>query len=499
MSNTKILAKAEYTFLGLSALGTVLATTTGKIAFATSPFMVTLFLNLINRKELAQRSSKNSQKITLVDKELTNNNHSFQEEVKKIDRSLIKNNNDNEYIKHEYQQEFIKVRREIEVLQSSLTEVNNISWLDEINREIDFINQKVHELTQEGNNKQLLDNQEIALQNKKMREDISSLSLSLNKKIDDFLSNLDSLVTYEDLNKKISKLFPDNRLNLDEILKAARLQSDAQLEPAREAYKDIRDNYLKLQESYSKLNQAYQDNLSKTENYVTSEELKQVQKDISDNLSHSINEYNLNINNNRPQYKLVYDRRGSRDVLLKALKEAQERIILVCPWITYYGADDEVIRLCQAFLERGGSLDIGWGHLKDIKQTKHIPISRDEFIITVKNNNNDWVYSQVRKFIELEENYQRCNLKLLGTHEKFLVCDRSFAMIGSHNFLTSNCHSSERELGLITNDKNMIEDLINRFETAPSLDNLESINHQQTTRQIPTRRINHPILKTQLH
>jgi hypothetical protein len=45
-------------------------------------------------------------------------------------------------------------------------------------------------------------------------------------------------------------------------------------------------------------------------------------------------------------------------------------------------------------------------------------------------------------------------------------------MIGSHNFLTSNCHSTEREIGLKTNDKNIIEDLIRRFETAPSLDRL---------------------------
>jgi phosphatidylserine/phosphatidylglycerophosphate/cardiolipin synthase-like enzyme len=67
------------------------------------------------------------------------------------------------------------------------------------------------------------------------------------------------------------------------------------------------------------------------------------------------------------------------------------------------------------------------------------------------------------------------NLKLLGTHEKFLVCDRTFAMIGSHNFLTSNCHSTEREIGLKTNDKNIIENLIRRFETAPCLDKAEAI------------------------
>ena len=42
-------------------------------------------------------------------------------------------------------------------------------------------------------------------------------------------------------------------------------------------------------------------------------------------------------------------------------------------------------------------------------------------------------------------------------------------MIGSHNFLTSNCHSDERELGIRINDKNIIEELIDRLENGKSL------------------------------
>jgi hypothetical protein len=43
-------------------------------------------------------------------------------------------------------------------------------------------------------------------------------------------------------------------------------------------------------------------------------------------------------------------------------------------------------------------------------------------------------------------------------------------MIGNHNFLTSDCQSSEGKIGLKTNDLNIIEGLISRFENAPSLD-----------------------------
>ncbi|WP_287275581.1 MULTISPECIES: hypothetical protein [unclassified Okeania] len=46
---------------------------------------------------------------------------------------------------------------------------------------------------------------------------------------------------------------------------------------------------------------------------------------------------------------------------------------------------------------------------------------------------------------ELEESYPGLfRLKLLGTHENFLVCDEKFAFVGSHNFLASGEESLER-------------------------------------------------------
>jgi phosphatidylserine/phosphatidylglycerophosphate/cardiolipin synthase-like enzyme len=57
-------------------------------------------------------------------------------------------------------------------------------------------------------------------------------------------------------------------------------------------------------------------------------------------------------------------------------------------------------------------------------------------------------------------------LKILGTHEKFLVCDRQFAMLGSHNYLTSDTKSSEREIGLKTDSPELIDKLIEIFDRA---------------------------------
>lgn len=338
MTGNKILTGTEYISLGLSVLGTVLASATGQIAYATSPLILSLFLNVAGRNNSIKRSSHNvNHQITSVENNLLESDRNYRRSIQKVNDILNEKANNNEIIV-----------QEIKTIQNDLIQLKNSNRANEKYQNIAFIEEKLNLIGQQFND-------------------------SFKQQIDDF-----------------NKIIKDTR----------------------------------------------------------------------------------------PNYQLIYDRQESRDVLIKALENAQKRIILVCPWITEWGANHElkngskgiVIELCEDFLDRGGQLDIGWGHLKDINQKEHISISRDKFIKIASNNKKDWAYNQIKKFMELEKKYQKCNLKLLGTHEKFLVCDRSFAMIGSHNFLTSNCYSSERELGLKTDDKNIIEDFINRFETAPSLD-----------------------------
>ena len=45
-----------------------------------------------------------------------------------------------------------------------------------------------------------------------------------------------------------------------------------------------------------------------------------------------------------------------------------------------------------------------------------------------------------------------------------MVCDNNFAMLGSHNFLTSKESSPEFEVGILIKDTNTIQNLINRFD-----------------------------------
>lgn len=58
----------------------------------------------------------------------------------------------------------------------------------------------------------------------------------------------------------------------------------------------------------------------------------------------------------------------------------------------------------------------------------------------------------------------------MGTHEKYMVCDEQFAVIGSHNFLVSTASKSELELGIKTNDPNIIRQIVQKFEKAQDLE-----------------------------
>lgn len=172
------------------------------------------------------------------------------------------------------------------------------------------------------------------------------------------------------------------------------------------------------------------------------------------------------------KYELVFDRQGSRKVLMEALEKTQERLIIVCPWLTHGKHNKEVINLLKTLLDLGVCIDIGWGNLKDlieVRYTKHLQAGAVRQQLKFLKSN--WKYKALDDLEELETEYSGSfRLKLLGTHEKFLVCDNKFALLGSHNILTSGDLSKERELGLCTTDTNIIQGLINRFDNAENLE-----------------------------
>jgi uncharacterized coiled-coil protein SlyX len=191
--------------------------------------------------------------------------------------------------------------------------------------------------------------------------------------------------------------------------------------------------------------------------------------DLESQFSTQLTELNQALKDMRSayNYELILDRCGSRAVLLEALQQARQRLILVCPWLSAYGADSEILQRLEQLLQRDACINIGWGHRTDIdKLVSHSGSLRDRL-----KSSSDFHYNALSKFESLERKYPKLfKLKLIGTHEKYLVCDRTFAMLGSHNFLTSGSKSAEREIGLKTDDLHVIKELTERFDAAEDLE-----------------------------
>ncbi|WP_017718485.1 tetratricopeptide repeat protein [Kamptonema formosum] len=166
-----------------------------------------------------------------------------------------------------------------------------------------------------------------------------------------------------------------------------------------------------------------------------------------------------------PEMKLVFDRPGTRTALFEALSNAQERVIIVCPWLSRSGIDRTLLDKLEAFLQRKGKIDIGWGNLGDI-DAGQFP----------RRINQQWQagertcgYDALNDLELLKSKYpKQLRLKVLGTHENFAVWDSAGAIITSHHFLSAGAGYPEREVGVIATDPRIVQGLIDRF-TEPVL------------------------------
>ena len=123
----------------------------------------------------------------------------------------------------------------------------------------------------------------------------------------------------------------------------------------------------------------------------------------------------------------------------------------LCVRVTRYSIDAEVEALLRQRLAAGIHIGIGYGRAKDVKQGQLQP---------------DYLYNAVPLLEELQGEFPGLlTLKVVDTHEKYLVCDRRFAMLGSHNYLASGTTRFEQEVGIWTCDRNVVCDLIERYQT----------------------------------
>ena len=341
-----------------------------------------------------------------------------------------------------------QINNEIVLLEKRLDYVGNIQ-----KQNADNVSQKENEQTPQL--------EEIS----SLKQNINSLQASL-LAIEKEIANVEressssdfDFVMKEELEKRVNKLSQDIVKKIDNFI----VGNNHSFEIINNRITEVVSQFASKQD------------LDKALNKSTTTQQNSLHLDIDE----TIKCLNVAFQNIRSEYQLVIDRQGSRNLLLQALNTAQEHVILVCPWIMQHGADSEVFRAITSFVvDRRGKIDIGWGHLSDLGtygRKPDRPVQVEEFISSQSGGNFNR-YDRVQDLLELSEKYpNRVRLKFIGTHEKFLVCDRNWAMLGSHNFLASKDRSEERELGIRTNDLNIIRSLIERFEDAPRLDDSRS-------------------------
>jgi hypothetical protein len=119
-----------------------------------------------------------------------------------------------------------------------------------------------------------------------------------------------------------------------------------------------------------------------------------------------------------------------RAVLERALKEAQKEIIIISPWMNRRTCDDNLCDLVAQAVKRGVHVRIGYGITE---RAGDLDIGRNRA-------NAQRVIRELNAAVVRETPQGQAALleikKTGGTHQKILVCDRAFAVLGSFNWLS---------------------------------------------------------------
>lgn len=258
---------------------------------------------------------------------------------------------------------------------------------------------------------------------------------------------------------KIVDAVVEAKTQLENTLNEAKSQLEIRIAQLEEFVNPMRENIPQLQKTLQKVETEEITSIQST--------LAQLQADLEKSSATILTaEINQLLKTLQPyEYELIFERQRVREILEKALLSAQERLIIVCPWLSRASLDNKLLEKLEAFLQRHGYIDIGWGLLKDI-ETGEFPrrINQQWQISNLKNSS---LYDALNDIERLRAKYPGfLRLKVLGTHENFIICDNDWALLTTYNFLSAEADFPEREIGIQTNDSRIIQALIARFQAS---------------------------------
>jgi len=462
-SDRNWLNTAEYLSIACSAAGSVAAVASQQIVYAAAPLTLAMSLSFANRQRFQQQVNQQSEVTSNVRQEaqfLHNKVQSspsakqfsaLEASVTKLEQIIVN----------------IDTEQKVDALVEAFNERSELQQISSLHEAVSSLRDRLVELPFPT---APFDPSFLILQLANLTERLDQLPLTAFQKqltqVKDLVGDLDaSSADLHDRTRNLDRMQQDLKTlqhitcSLDE--KTTQLASRI-------------DNFESIGQQLDNLQQL-------TAGYISADDFDSLRAKLSQDLAAQVEttieqrvaDLNYLLKEIQPkyEYKLVFDRNQSRAFLLKAAKEANERLILVCPWL-HWGIrwnHGELLNHFHTLLGKPNcSIDIGWGHYFDI-ENEQVRYSSTSLRQSLKTYGR--MYTALPQLEKLEKDYpEQFKLKLLGTHEKFLVCDRQWAMIGSHNFLSSGDKSQEREVGLWTNDPYIIDSLIKRFESAKNLE-----------------------------
>ncbi len=173
---------------------------------------------------------------------------------------------------------------------------------------------------------------------------------------------------------------------------------------------------------------------------------------------------------------------GNRALLLSALKQSQEHLIIVLPWLNQDNFDPDLVQNLKDFLDRQGRIEIGLGHLGDINQGYAPRCADTRWVGDAAEK--AFVYNALSHLTQLKRDYpKQFKFKILGTVENFLICDSTSAILSVNNLSSISTDFSEVEVGLQTTDPQVIENLLDRFNNPTISENdIAAYFNRATTR-----------------
>ncbi len=416
---------AEYGSLGLSAIGSIAALVSQQAFYASAPMTLALALNVANRSRWQQGIKTNNMSA-----------------ISQVEQKLLENTS--------------KI--------STLSATGDRLESPPLNVDMKEVQQAVAEGRETTIAAVVEVRQKLSREIENLRVQVQTMHLS--KQVD--LSGVDN--SLNQLNQAIAKLKRENRQTIIPYLirmgkamqKLQQQQKDSQESTAtmQEAIKQLRSEIEAL--NHQRLSVGMQANVTALP----------MAEQIEESVKHWAQEITQQLSKIKPyDYQLVMDRDRARSLLIEALETAREQVIIVSPWLKMRSLKQhDLMQKIENALKRGVRIRIGWGYSSDIGLEDD-----SQKLITI--NNKQWFYHKIRdeaqrygglsELMQLKQNYpQLLTLKLLGTNENFVACDRSFSMLGTHNLLGAGADSFQPEIGLYTTEPRIIDELIYSFEKA---------------------------------